>query len=277
LIGEFILLLFFFAGVTNVDWREPLSAELLFAVILAAAVTAVSFAYFTLLGNRLRRLKGETGTIELSELDTVTRALAIGSVPIMGALATLMFVRMREEVLTALGSDAQTQALVIGATLAILGIVANIVVIAVHAFDGSDEADRLDALGAAARVPLRKAHRLRQRAGGLRHRVAVLTRSAERAAASGMTAAGRQRAAAEKVIDAARAVHQGTGPVSSTAVDPNTRSEAIGYRDPAAAPRPDRRPLGLGLEHLQLPLVERSPQTSGVAASEHQSMPPTAA
>jgi hypothetical protein len=51
-----------------------------------------------------------------------------------------------------------------------------------------------------------------------------------------------QRAAADRLIDAARAVHQGTGPLSELAVDPNTQDGVVGYRRTEATPEVDQRP-----------------------------------
>lgn len=65
-----------------------------------------------------------------------------------------MYFRMHAEVLDALGSSAGFSAAVIGLTLATVSILANIMVIAVHALDGSLEADRLDALGSTVGKPL---------------------------------------------------------------------------------------------------------------------------
>ena len=57
-----------------------------------------------------------------------------------------------------------------------------------------------------------------------------------------ITRAGHQRAAADRLIDAARAVHQGTGPLSEPAVDPDTQDGVVGYRRTEATPEVDQRP-----------------------------------
>ena len=38
-------LLFFFAGITNMDWQSPLSMNLAFAVALAAMMTVLSYSF----------------------------------------------------------------------------------------------------------------------------------------------------------------------------------------------------------------------------------------
>jgi outer membrane protein OmpA-like peptidoglycan-associated protein len=62
-----------------------------------------------------------------------------------------------------------------------------------------------------------------------------------------ITAAGHQRAAADRLIDAGRAVHQGVGPLSDSAVDPNSQDSVVGYRRTDATPEADERPLRLKL------------------------------
>jgi hypothetical protein len=133
-----LLLLYFFSGVTNVNWASPLSAALVFAVLLAAMVTGISFAFFRFTGDRLQQYKDDAGVIPLRGLDaatTVSMGLALGAMII---LAALMFTRMRAEVLNALGPHANGTAIIIGLALALVSILANTLVIAVHALDGSE-------------------------------------------------------------------------------------------------------------------------------------------
>ena len=123
-----------------------------------------------------------------------------------------------------------------------ISILANTLVVAVHALDGPAGADRLDALGGAVAGPLNRARRQLEKADNLDQQIAVLARKADRAAAVGITRAGHQRAAADRLIDAARAVHQGTGPLSEPAVDPDTQDGVVGYRRTEATPEVDQRP-----------------------------------
>jgi hypothetical protein len=55
-------------------------------------------------------------------------------------------------------------ALVIPLAVAVVSAAANLLVVAVHAYDGSDETARMDELAKATRRLARKAHRLRERA-----------------------------------------------------------------------------------------------------------------
>jgi hypothetical protein len=252
--ADALLLLYFFSGVTNVNWTSPFSAALVFAALLAAMVTGISFAFFRFTGDRLQQYKDDTGVVPLRGLDEVTNVsmgLALGAMII---LAALMFIRMRAEVLNALGPDAGSTAIIISLALALVSILANTLVITVHALDGSAEADRLDALGRAIHEPLARQHDLLEQAEALDPPIAAIGREAEIVAIEGITAAGNELAAADRVIDASRAVNQATGPTSEPAVNPNDEKGVIGYRRTDASPEVDERPAHLALDHIHTPL-----------------------
>jgi hypothetical protein len=229
-------------------------------------VTGISFAFFRFTGDRLQQYKDDAGVIPLRGLDaatTVSIGLALGAMII---LAALMFTRMRAEVLNALGPHAASTATIIGLALALVSILANTLVIAVHALDGSAEADRLDALGRAIHEPLTRQQHLREQAETLDQPIAVIGREAERAAIEGITAAGSEVAAADRIIDAGRAAHQGTGPLSEPAVNPNNTDSVIGYRHTDTAPQVDERPVHLALDHVHAPLTGEQPGNEQAAA-----------
>ena len=77
---DFCLLLYFFAGVTDVDWASPLSADLVFAVLLAIMVTVLSYGFFAFAGHRLRSHKDHSGAIPFADLDGITKASAIAAI-----------------------------------------------------------------------------------------------------------------------------------------------------------------------------------------------------
>jgi hypothetical protein len=262
-VADALLLLYFFSGVTNVDWSSPLSAALVFAILLAVMVTGISFAFFRFAGDRLQQYKNDAGTVPLRGLDEFTAVAAVLALPAMAVLAALMFTRMHAEVIEALGPGAGGTAIIIGLTLAVISILANTLVVAVHALDGSTEADRLDALGDAVAGPLNRARRQLEQAGNLDQQIAVLAREADRVAAEGITRAGHQRAAADRLIDAGRAVHQGAGPLSEPAVDPNSQDGVVGYRRGEATPEVDERPGRLALHHIHTPLADEQQPARG--------------
>jgi hypothetical protein len=254
--ADALLLLYFFSGVTNVDWSSPFSAALVFAILLAVMVTGISFAFFRFAGDRLQQYKNDAGTVPLRGLDEATTVAAVLALTAMTVLGALMFTRMHAEVIDALGPGAGGTAIIIGLTLAVISVLANTLVVAVHALDGSTEVDRLDTLGEAVVGPLNQGRGQREQADNLDQQIAVLNREADRVAAEGITRAGRQRAAADRLIDAGRAVHQGVGPLSEPAVDPNSQNGVVGYRRTEATPQVDERPHRLALRHIRTPLEE---------------------
>jgi hypothetical protein len=158
------LLLYFFAGITNVNWQSPLSVNMAFAIALAAMVTVLAYGFLAFTGHRMRSYKNHAGTVHLDELDGFTKAAFGAALTVMIVLASLMYLRIRSEVVGALGPQAGMTALVIPLAVAIVSAVANYLVILIHAFDGSDEVNRLNKLATATRRRARKAHRLRKRA-----------------------------------------------------------------------------------------------------------------
>ena len=164
LLFDFCLLLYFFAGITDVNWVDPMTANLGFAVVLAAMVTLLSYGFLSFTGHRLRIQKDHSGSVPIHELDGSSRAALVGAAVITVILAALMFTRMRTEVLYALGPSVGGTAIVIALTLAVVSAAANVLVVMIHAHDGSQQVDRLNKLSAAAHPGLTRAHRMRERA-----------------------------------------------------------------------------------------------------------------
>ena len=168
---DFILLLYFFAGITNVDWQSPLSMNLAFATVLAAMVTVLTYGFLSFTGHRMRSHKNHAGTVHLDELDGFTKAAFGITIVVITVLAVLMYLRIRSEVIDALGPQAGMTALAIPLAVAVVSAVANYLVVLIHTFDGSDEVHRLDKLASTARRLARKARRLRLRAAQQAHHV----------------------------------------------------------------------------------------------------------
>jgi hypothetical protein len=164
LLLDFCTLLYFMAGITDVNWAAPVSVALAFAAVLATMVTSLTYGFLVFTGHRMRAYKNHAGTVHLDELDGFTKAAFGSAIGLIIVLALLMFVRMRTEVLNALGAQAGVTALVIPLSLAIVSMMANYLVIIIHALDGSDQVTRLNKLSAAARRSLTKAQRMRERA-----------------------------------------------------------------------------------------------------------------
>jgi hypothetical protein len=160
----FVLLLYLFAGITNVDWQSPMSMNLPFTGALAAMVTVLSYGFLAFTGLRFRSYKSHDGAPDLHELDGLTKAASGAALAVIAVLAVLMYLRMHSQVLNALGGQAGETASVIPLSVAVISAVANCLVVLIYAFDGSDEVARLDKLAAATRRPARKAHQLRRQA-----------------------------------------------------------------------------------------------------------------
>jgi hypothetical protein len=167
---DFALLLYFFAGITNVDWQSAVSMSLAFAIALAGMVTVLAYGFLSFTGHRMRSYKNHEGTLHLDELDGFTKAAYGTAMTVITVLAALMYLRIHSEVIDALGPQAGVTAVVIPLAVAVVSTVANYLVVLIHALDGSDEVARLDKLAAATRRPARKANRLRRRAARQAHR-----------------------------------------------------------------------------------------------------------
>ena len=95
---DFVLLLYFFAGVTDVNWQSPVSVNTAFATVLAAMVTVLAYGFLAFTGHRMRSYKDHTGTVHLDEVDNFTKAAFGTALTVITILAALMFLRIRGEV-----------------------------------------------------------------------------------------------------------------------------------------------------------------------------------
>lgn len=226
---DFLLLLYFLSGITDVNWGDPISPQLAFAVAVAAMITLVSYGCFAFAGDRLRAHKEHSGRIPPSSLDWLTRVIVIACTVGIAILGFLMFSRMWSEVLIALGNGATTTAISVAAAVTAVSVLANLMVILVHALDGSIQTDQLDAFGAAVRRPLVRQDRMRRRAARLDHRIEIRVRKAQRVRAGGESRAGRPPMIADEIVGNARAIHQGTGTLSEATVAALSRGSSGHY------------------------------------------------
>lgn len=226
LVFDFLLLLYFLSGITNVNWGNPESPQLAFAVALAAMITVVSYGCFAFAGDRLRAHKDHAGRIPLGSLDWLTGVLVVACTLGIVVLGLLMFSRMWSEVLIALGNGATATAISVAAAVTAVSVLANVMVISVHALDGSNETDQLDAFGAAVRRPLVRADRMRRRVARLDQRIAVRVRKAQRVMAGGESRAGRPPLIADEIVRSARVIHQGTGTLSEATISALSRGSS---------------------------------------------------
>jgi len=184
-----------------VDWQSPVSASLAFAGLLAAMVTTLTYGFLAFTGYRLRAYKDHSGAIPRRHLDGLTKSACVAGACGAIGIATLMFDRMRVEVLYALGASGWATADAIACVLAVVSILANFLVVLIHALDGSDEVARLDAIWSNAVGPLGKAHRMREKAAKITFRVNVERRRADRQAIRAITRARRHLMAGDQFIE----------------------------------------------------------------------------
>ncbi|MGO8893059.1 MAG: hypothetical protein ACLP8X_03390 [Streptosporangiaceae bacterium] len=252
LVFDFLLLLYFLSGITDVNWGAPESPQLAFAVALAAMITLVSYGCFAFAGDCLRAHKDHSGRIPLGSLDWLTRVIVIACAVGIAVLGFLMFSRMWSEVLIALGNGATTTATSVAAAVTVVSVLANVMVISVHALDGSKETDQLHAFGAAVRRPLVRADRMRRRVARLDHRIAVRVRKAQRVMAGGESRAGRPPMIADEIVGNARAIHQRTGPLSEATIAALSRVSS--GHSPLEHPGPAEKALRLVLNQTETEL-----------------------
>ena len=249
LVFDLLLLLYFFAGITNVNWDAPWSVPLAFAAVLAAMITTISYGCLAFAGYLLRGHKDHARRIPIGNLDWLTAVVTIAAASGIVLLATLMFARMWSEVILALGPGSTTTATIVAAGLAGVNVLANILVVAVHARDGSEEADRLRALARTVRKAASRESKFDLRHERLSYLIARRIRTAERIAADGRTRAGQPMSVADQLIDTAR-VSAPAGPHNRPVADPSSQQGITGYRQRDNMPQPDARPLYLALDHL---------------------------
>jgi hypothetical protein len=177
-VADLVVLCSYTAEVFDVDPEHPASLPGLIALVFAVLACGTSYAWLSLTGHRLRSFRDRRGEICWSVLGATTWVTLALTVVLLAVLGALMAVRVHEEIL--LFDPTSASATPVAAVFAVLGVVANCSVVAVHALDGSDQTHRLAELRRLAR---RREARLAghdRRLGRLRHRLARLARRASR-------------------------------------------------------------------------------------------------
>jgi hypothetical protein len=146
-------------------------------------------------------------------------------------------------------------------TVAFVSVLANILVVGVHALDGSDDTEHLTGLGRRIRRPLAKHNRDLEAAAKQEAVIERTGRHILRVTTKAVVDASRYPAAADQAVDAARATHQGCGPYAQAAADPNGTDDVVGYRCPPGRPTVDLRAIRQLLGHVDTPFsdVESAP------------------
>ena len=264
LVFDFLLLIYFLSGITDVNWAAPQSPQLAFAAALAAMITVISYGCFAFAGDRLRAHKDHAGRIPLASLDWLTRVVVAACALGMVVLGLLMFSRMWSEVLLALGNGARETALSVAAAVTAVSILANLMVIAVHARDGSEQTDRLSAFGQATRRPLARRDRMLRRVIRLEHRIETRARAAQRVEANGRARSMRPPMLADEAVKVARATHQQAGHLSeATIAGLGRRAGAPHHPDPVTTAA--ERALRLASSQMETDLRPGHPLDNGAS------------
>jgi uncharacterized membrane protein len=169
---DWLILLWFFVGVLNVDLTR-LDPTAVIAAALAALCTVAVAAWNTGVAQHLQRSKDpRTGDVVWENLGATGWALLAVSTVLAGLLGATMFVRVSEEVVQA-GGLTGGAVVVIAATAAASVVTVNLLVIVLAYRDGSATTRELEQLAHAALPHLRREHRSRRRAGRAARRAAV--------------------------------------------------------------------------------------------------------
>jgi hypothetical protein len=136
---DFVVLLSFCGDVFNVSLLHPGSAPqaAAAAIMLAMLGSGVGYTWLAMTGMRIKAFRTELGEIAWRAVGALTWSMLAVSAVLVAALATLMDQRVTTEVLTQIDGSSTSAAGMLGVLFAVLSVVANLAVIAVHALDGS--------------------------------------------------------------------------------------------------------------------------------------------
>lgn len=154
---DLVILTWFLAVTINVDLStfDPL---LLVAVALAVLCTVAVAAWGAVVGEHLRTAKQADRSLSWDAVDGMGRAMLAVSAVVTVALATLMYVRVDDEVRQATGASTIAGPIV-AATLAVSVAVLHVYVLYLSFRDGSAYTAELDRAGRALRPHLRRRER----------------------------------------------------------------------------------------------------------------------
>lgn len=165
-----LAVLFTFCGIVfNVDPGAPLTTPVatLAALFLAVLASGVAYSWLAVTGARLKIFRSEIGEVVWGVVGRTTWLLIGVSLVLVAALGVLMYSRVVAEAVSA--EQQAGPAVLLGVVFAVVSVVGNLSVIAVHALDGSVPADEHRHVGRVLERHerrLRRARRALLRAGG---------------------------------------------------------------------------------------------------------------
>jgi hypothetical protein len=138
-----VVLFTFCAVIFNVALSEPLQDPILTlaALLLAVLASGVAYAWLALTGDRIKSFRGELGEVLWWVIGGNTWLMIAVAMVVVGALSVLMYSRVAAEVMAAGDAVQVGMATPLGLVFAVISAVANLSVVAVHALDGSPQAD----------------------------------------------------------------------------------------------------------------------------------------
>jgi hypothetical protein len=170
-----LLLFYFMAGVVNVDLDAPALWPTTVAVTFAVFGATVAMGWLVLTGHGLKACRSARGGVTWGAVDALLAFELLVAAAAISAVAVLMFIRVRQDVVDALGPVPGSTAVLLAAVFAVLSGTANLCVLIVHARDGSTKTERLDELARTVRRHRRRVGRVLRRLERRRRRLDQLS------------------------------------------------------------------------------------------------------
>jgi len=157
---DVVVLYTFCAVVLDVPVDDPLSQPVsaLAAAFLAVLASGASYVWLALTGARLRTFRDDLGEVRWRLVGATAWLMVVVALVLVGALGLLMYERVLTDVLDLADQGQGDVAVPLAAAFGVLSGVANLAVVAVHALDGSLEADLRREMGALLRERQREIH-----------------------------------------------------------------------------------------------------------------------
>jgi len=161
-----VVLYTFCAVILNVPLDDPLSSPIsaLAAGFLAILAAGASYLWLALTGNRTRTFRDDLGEVRWSLLGATSWIMIGVSLVLVATLSLLMYDRILAELVDSLDQGQTPIAPSLALAFALISAVANLCVVAVHAFDGSAESELRRTLGRLLLRRQRKIQRWQRRA-----------------------------------------------------------------------------------------------------------------
>jgi hypothetical protein len=158
-----VVLFTFCSVIFNVALSDPLQNPVLAlaALLLAVLAGGVAYTWLSLTGDRIKTFRGELGEVLWRVVGATSWLMIAVSLVVVAALAVLMYSRVVNEVTVAGDAVQAGAATPLGLVFAVISAVANLSVIAVHALDGSPQADQHRHIGRLLRRHQQAVHRRR--------------------------------------------------------------------------------------------------------------------